>query len=117
MASAGTIDGGTASITDSDAWGVIGFALIGIPPTDTSVAEVGLATYEPGSQVAHAIKVRARDAAQAMASAQRQTLAEAAQDLQRLPVLNDAHVIKPGPCFLLRGRFGTRLDLHAAAPV
>lgn len=29
MASAGTIDGGTASITDSDAWGVVGFALIG----------------------------------------------------------------------------------------
>jgi hypothetical protein len=36
MASAGTIDGGTGSITDSDAWGVVGFALIGttveIPP-------------------------------------------------------------------------------------
>jgi len=31
MASAGTINGGTASITDSDAWGVVGFALIGTP--------------------------------------------------------------------------------------
>ena len=29
MTSAGTINGGTASITDMDAWGVIGFALIG----------------------------------------------------------------------------------------
>jgi hypothetical protein len=29
MATAGTIDGGTGSITDSDAWGVVGFALIG----------------------------------------------------------------------------------------
>lgn len=29
MASAGTIDGGTASITNSDSWGVVGFALIG----------------------------------------------------------------------------------------
>jgi hypothetical protein len=29
MAAAGTIDGGTGSITDSDAWGVVGFALIG----------------------------------------------------------------------------------------
>lgn len=29
MATAGTIDGGTGSITDSDAWGTIGFALIG----------------------------------------------------------------------------------------
>lgn len=29
MASAGTIDGGTVSIVDPDAWGVVGFALIG----------------------------------------------------------------------------------------
>ncbi len=29
MAAAGTIDGGTGSITASDAWGVVGFALIG----------------------------------------------------------------------------------------
>lgn len=29
MPTAGTIDGGTASITDSDSWGVVGFALIG----------------------------------------------------------------------------------------
>jgi len=36
-----------------------------------------------------AIKVRARDAAQAMAGAQRQTLAEAAQDLQRLPAWSE----------------------------
>jgi hypothetical protein len=31
-AAAGTIDGGTGSITDSDAWGVVGFALIGTTP-------------------------------------------------------------------------------------
>ena len=36
MASAGTIDGGTASITDSDAWGVIGFALIGTTASYTT---------------------------------------------------------------------------------
>lgn len=32
MASAGTIAGGTSSITDIDAWGVVGFALIGTTP-------------------------------------------------------------------------------------
>lgn len=32
MPAAGTIDGGTGSITDSDAWGVVGFALIGTTP-------------------------------------------------------------------------------------
>lgn len=32
MPTAGTIDGGTGSITDSDAWGVVGFALIGTTP-------------------------------------------------------------------------------------
>lgn len=32
MASAGTIDGGTGSITDIDSWGVVGFALIGTTP-------------------------------------------------------------------------------------
>lgn len=37
MASAGTIDGGTSSITDSDAWGVIGFALIGTTPAPVRV--------------------------------------------------------------------------------
>lgn len=35
---AGTIDGGTASITDSDAWGVVGFALIGATTEEPSVA-------------------------------------------------------------------------------
>ena len=36
MPTAGTIDGGTASIVVSDAWGVVGFALIGatVAPTD-----------------------------------------------------------------------------------
>jgi hypothetical protein len=43
MASAGTIDGGTASITDSDAWGVVGFALIGTTAAGTS-ATAGIAT-------------------------------------------------------------------------
>lgn len=37
MATAGTIDGGTSSITDIDAWGVVGFALIG---TTVDVARV-----------------------------------------------------------------------------
>jgi hypothetical protein len=60
MAAAGTIDGGTASITDSDGWGVVGFALIGDPPTSTSVADVGLATYTPATQTNHSILVRAR---------------------------------------------------------
>lgn len=32
MATAGTIDGGTGSIVDIDAWGVVGFALIGTTP-------------------------------------------------------------------------------------
>lgn len=45
MASAGTINGGTGSITDSDAWGVVGFALIGTtagaPETN---ANAGVAT-------------------------------------------------------------------------
>jgi len=36
MATAGTIDGGTASITDSDAWGVVGFALIGTTASYTT---------------------------------------------------------------------------------
>jgi len=34
----GTIDGGTASITDSDAWGVVGFALIGTTSSSTTVS-------------------------------------------------------------------------------
>lgn len=38
ISSAGTINGGTASVTDSDAWGVVGFALIG-----TTVAVTGIA--------------------------------------------------------------------------
>jgi hypothetical protein len=47
MASAGTIDGGTASITDSDAWGVVGFALIGTTasgPTATGALTLPAAT-------------------------------------------------------------------------
>ena len=36
MAAAGTIDGGTASITDSDSWGVVGFALIGTTASYTT---------------------------------------------------------------------------------
>ena len=35
MATADTINGGTGSIVDSDAWGVVGFALIGTTPSVT----------------------------------------------------------------------------------
>jgi hypothetical protein len=63
MASAGTIDGGTASITDSDAWGVVGFALIGTTadgPTATgalalpaaTIAGTGVTTYTSTGAVA-----------------------------------------------------------------
>lgn len=45
LGSGSTIDGGTASITDSDAWGVVGFALIGTTSGTTTV---------PGSFTANA---------------------------------------------------------------
>lgn len=47
MASAGTIDGGTISIT-SDAWGIAGFALIGT----TAAGPPASLIYQPGTELA-----------------------------------------------------------------
>jgi len=55
MASAGTINGGTASITDSDAWGVVGFALIGTTVVTTitpAAAAIAIAGATPTVTVA-----------------------------------------------------------------
>jgi hypothetical protein len=49
MASAGTINGGTGSITDSDAWGVVGFALIGTTAAAAYQPRHGFVSYQdPG---------------------------------------------------------------------
>lgn len=52
MATADTATGGTFSITASDAWGVVGFALIGTtvtPPAETLVLEQGYVDFaDPG---------------------------------------------------------------------
>jgi hypothetical protein len=56
-----TIDGATGSITDSDAWGVVGFALVGTTTTSTSVARLSLAPAgTPTTRTNHSIFVRAR---------------------------------------------------------